>query len=273
MAGRHELGLAGWNSDNSDPDNFLYSLLDPDNISEAGNNLSRYRSDRFHELMLAGQRELDEAKRLAIYREAQELVRQGPARRAAGAHQAAGRPRQAAGGLQAASDGPRPTAQCRFVEDHRAHHEDKSGDESAVIGYLARRVVHALATIVVAVALVFIAMRALPGNPLLARFGQHPDAQQIDRAAQAIRLGPARARAARPVLLAGADDGRPGPVARPHQRQRQPRAAAADSRHDRADGRRAAAGHSAGHCRGPGGRRLAQSLARPPVDGACRWSA
>lgn len=76
MAGRHELGLAGWFSDNSDPDNFLYSLLDSDNISEAGNNLSRYRSARFHELVLAGQQELDEEQRLAIYREAQALVAQ-----------------------------------------------------------------------------------------------------------------------------------------------------------------------------------------------------
>ena len=74
MAGRHELGLAGWNSDNSDPDNFLYSLLDPDNISEQGNNLSRWRNDRFHELMLAGQREMDKGKRLKIYHEAQRLV-------------------------------------------------------------------------------------------------------------------------------------------------------------------------------------------------------
>lgn len=74
MAGRHELGLAGWNSDNSDPDNFLYSLLDPDNISEQGNNLSRWRNDRFHELMLAGQREMDHDKRLKIYHEAQQLV-------------------------------------------------------------------------------------------------------------------------------------------------------------------------------------------------------
>ena len=55
MAGRHELALAGWFSDNSDPDNFLHSLLDPDNISEAGNNLSRYRSFPFHELLMAGQ--------------------------------------------------------------------------------------------------------------------------------------------------------------------------------------------------------------------------
>jgi peptide/nickel transport system substrate-binding protein len=74
MAGRHELALAGWFSDNSDPDNFLYSLLDQDNISEAGNNLSRWRSAPFHELMLAGQKELDESKRLAIYQQAQQLV-------------------------------------------------------------------------------------------------------------------------------------------------------------------------------------------------------
>lgn len=46
--------------------------------------------------------------------------------------------------------------------------------------YLIRRILHAVATIVVAVSLIFIAMRALPGNPLLARFGQHPDARQIE---------------------------------------------------------------------------------------------
>jgi peptide/nickel transport system permease protein len=49
-----------------------------------------------------------------------------------------------------------------------------------VIRYLVRRVLHALATIVVAVALVFVAMRTLPGNPLLARFGRHPDATQME---------------------------------------------------------------------------------------------
>ena len=48
-----------------------------------------------------------------------------------------------------------------------------------MIGFLARRVAHALVTIVVAVALVFIAIRVIPGNPLLARFGQHPDAKRI----------------------------------------------------------------------------------------------
>jgi peptide/nickel transport system substrate-binding protein len=74
MAGKHELGLAGWNTDNSDPDNFLYSLLDPDNIGTHGNNLSRWRNEKYHELMLAGQREIDLEKRFAIYREAQRLI-------------------------------------------------------------------------------------------------------------------------------------------------------------------------------------------------------
>lgn len=74
MAGRHQLALAGWQTDNNDIDNFLYSLLDIDNISDKGNNLSRYRNDRVHELLLAGQRESDPEKRLPLYLEAQELI-------------------------------------------------------------------------------------------------------------------------------------------------------------------------------------------------------
>jgi peptide/nickel transport system substrate-binding protein len=74
MAGRHQLGLAGWTSDNSDPDNFLYQLLDPDNINEKGNNLSRFRDPKFHDLLLAGQREMDLEKRLPLYLEAQQIA-------------------------------------------------------------------------------------------------------------------------------------------------------------------------------------------------------
>jgi outer membrane protein assembly factor BamB len=74
MAGRHQLGLAGWNSDNSDPDNFLYSLLDPDNISQFGNNLSRWRNDRFHELCWPASAKWTQDQRLPIYLEAQALV-------------------------------------------------------------------------------------------------------------------------------------------------------------------------------------------------------
>ena len=74
MAGEHQLGLSGWSSDNADPDNFLYSLLDPDNISQAGNNTARYRNDRVHTLLLRAQREISLEQRAALYREVQELV-------------------------------------------------------------------------------------------------------------------------------------------------------------------------------------------------------
>lgn len=73
--GEHQLALAGWSSDNADPDNFLYALLDPDNINDSGgNNISRYRNPEVHRLLLAGKQELDRARRAEIYRQAQELI-------------------------------------------------------------------------------------------------------------------------------------------------------------------------------------------------------
>ncbi|MCA9141446.1 MAG: ABC transporter substrate-binding protein [Planctomycetales bacterium] len=74
MRGDYQIGLTGWTTDNGDPDNFLYSLLDPDNISESGNNMSHYRNEKVHDLLLAGQRELDPDKRLPLYLRAQELI-------------------------------------------------------------------------------------------------------------------------------------------------------------------------------------------------------
>lgn len=74
MRGDFQIGLTGWTTDNGDPDNFLYSLLDLDNISDSGNNMSRYRNEKVHELLLAGQRELDPDKRLPLYLRAQELI-------------------------------------------------------------------------------------------------------------------------------------------------------------------------------------------------------
>lgn len=49
-----------------------------------------------------------------------------------------------------------------------------------MIAYVLRRLLHSAATMLVAVALIFVAMRALPGNPFLAQFGQHPDAEQLE---------------------------------------------------------------------------------------------
>ncbi|MBX3414204.1 MAG: ABC transporter substrate-binding protein [Pirellulales bacterium] len=73
--GEHQLALAGWSSDNADPDNFLYALLDPDNINDSGgNNISRYRNPEVHRLLLAGKQELDRERREALYRQTQELI-------------------------------------------------------------------------------------------------------------------------------------------------------------------------------------------------------
>ena len=51
----------------------------------------------------------------------------------------------------------------------------------AVAGFLVPRLAQAVITMIVAVSLVFIAMRTLPGNPLLSRFGQHTDVAQMEQ--------------------------------------------------------------------------------------------
>ncbi|MEQ8788553.1 MAG: ABC transporter permease [Pirellulaceae bacterium] len=48
-----------------------------------------------------------------------------------------------------------------------------------MIGFLLRRLAQAALAIVVAVALIFLAIRVLPGNPLLTQFGQHTDPEQM----------------------------------------------------------------------------------------------
>jgi peptide/nickel transport system substrate-binding protein len=74
MRGGHELALAGWYTDNNDVDNFLFQLLHSANISEHGNNLSRYKNLQVDKLLSDGQTELDQAKRMPIYYKAQELI-------------------------------------------------------------------------------------------------------------------------------------------------------------------------------------------------------
>ena len=74
-AGEHDLGLAGWVSDNTDPDNFLFSLLDKTNIDDqGGNNLSRYESEEVHRLLQEGQAELAQERRAALYRQVQQIA-------------------------------------------------------------------------------------------------------------------------------------------------------------------------------------------------------
>ena len=73
--GEHPMCLIGWSGDNGDPDNFTYPLLDQDSaVKGQAQNYSFWRDPRFHALMLAGQRTIDERARGRIYRAANAMI-------------------------------------------------------------------------------------------------------------------------------------------------------------------------------------------------------
>lgn len=73
--GEHDCGVFGWNTDNGDPDNFLYALLDKDKaIPPQAQNRSFYKSEEVHKLLIEAQSETNQAKRLPLYYRAQELI-------------------------------------------------------------------------------------------------------------------------------------------------------------------------------------------------------
>ncbi|GLC90293.1 ABC transporter substrate-binding protein [Lysinibacillus piscis] len=70
--GEADAFLLGWTGDNGDADNFLYALLDGDNIGS--NNYTYYNNPELHELLVQAQTEIDEAKRNELYKKAQEII-------------------------------------------------------------------------------------------------------------------------------------------------------------------------------------------------------
>ena len=64
----------GWTGDNGDPDNFLFVLLDKNATTFPASNISFYRSDELHELLVEAQRQVDIGMRTELYRQAQEIV-------------------------------------------------------------------------------------------------------------------------------------------------------------------------------------------------------
>ena len=70
--GEADAFLLGWTGDNGDADNFIYALLDGDNIGS--NNYTFYDNQELHKLLVAAQTEIDEEKRIALYKQAQEIV-------------------------------------------------------------------------------------------------------------------------------------------------------------------------------------------------------
>jgi peptide/nickel transport system substrate-binding protein len=71
----HDLCLFGWIGDNGDPDNFLYTLFDPDNaVSGLARNLSFYNDPELHELIIGAQSTTVRSAREELYRRAQERI-------------------------------------------------------------------------------------------------------------------------------------------------------------------------------------------------------
>ncbi|TFE02473.1 ABC transporter substrate-binding protein [Jeotgalibacillus sp. R-1-5s-1] len=70
--GEADAFLLGWTGDNGDADNFLYVLLDQDNIGS--NNYTYYENQEVHDLLIQAQSETDEDTRNQLYMEAQELI-------------------------------------------------------------------------------------------------------------------------------------------------------------------------------------------------------
>jgi peptide/nickel transport system substrate-binding protein len=73
-AGEADAFMLGWTGDNGDPDNFLYVLLDKDNIGT--NNYSYYSNDELHEILIQAQSEPDENVRNELYKKAQEIIKE-----------------------------------------------------------------------------------------------------------------------------------------------------------------------------------------------------
>ena len=67
--GELDLYLKDWFADYPDAENFLYPLLHSDNVG-VGGNTSFYTNPRYDSLVTASRRELDDARRIALYRQA-----------------------------------------------------------------------------------------------------------------------------------------------------------------------------------------------------------
>lgn len=71
--GEADAFMLGWTGDNGDADNFLYVLLDEDNIGT--NNYAYYENSQLHDILIEAQSEIDEARRVELYKQAQEIIK------------------------------------------------------------------------------------------------------------------------------------------------------------------------------------------------------
>jgi peptide/nickel transport system substrate-binding protein len=73
--GKHDMCLLGWMSDYPDIDDFLYILLDKDNARPgSASNVSFYKGEKVHELLVKGRTTTDPQARWKLYAEAQQVL-------------------------------------------------------------------------------------------------------------------------------------------------------------------------------------------------------
>jgi peptide/nickel transport system substrate-binding protein len=63
--GEQTMFMLGWTGDNGDPDNFLATLLDKNNIN--GNNNTRWANEEAHQLMMKAKQAPTQAEREQLY--------------------------------------------------------------------------------------------------------------------------------------------------------------------------------------------------------------
>ncbi len=71
-AGEHQMMILGWTGDNGDPDNFIYVLLDKDNIGKQ--NRAYYKNETTHNLLIKAQQVANQSERANLYRQVQAIL-------------------------------------------------------------------------------------------------------------------------------------------------------------------------------------------------------
>jgi peptide/nickel transport system substrate-binding protein len=70
--GEDPMYILGWTGDNGDPDNFMYVLLDKDNIGKQ--NRAFYKNETEHQLLLKAQKVSNQAERTKLYQQVQQII-------------------------------------------------------------------------------------------------------------------------------------------------------------------------------------------------------
>lgn len=72
-AGKHHITILGWNADNGDPDNFLYTLLSKESTQIPANNRAFWINEEYNSLVTRARLTTNIQERIELYQKAQEV--------------------------------------------------------------------------------------------------------------------------------------------------------------------------------------------------------